>query len=352
MATAKKVSEKVAADLHMIHNPFADTTTQPKIPDGKVNDSLGFTAQDVFELKNAESTTATPLTNVVDLLLYPGRYGQLIAFNCEGNLSTRGYRLQQFDQAGSIGWVSARVADGGASGTPTGAVAVTDSEEYGQWRIVSAGLQLKLLNSQEEDDGWWEAIRLTQSENSNEWYLSTSNTTGETPADSDGLIAPIQRASDFRTKDLANDPSYSTGLLRDLHAVQFELHGKTEYHDFIQGVTPMKWTAEEELSYTASLAEVRFNSGFDTALDMANTFCDNSYDMIYLRLHCRPNDENNATDNGSRFHVNCITNQEICFDHDSKENRFQTKNESIGEPICGMHFQGRRMLGNAATLIT
>lgn len=336
-SSVKKVSEKVAADLHMVHNPFADTTTQPKIPDGKVNDSLGQTFTDVFELQNKVDAP------IMHILMFAGKHGMLVMRNSTGELSTRGYRNQRFQNAGYVDWHTTRVA----LGAGTAQRLVKDLSGQGLWRIVSAGMQLKLLNSQEEDNGWFEAVRVTQPTQSGQFVLSTDDPV--TPTNGNGVICPLGYLSQLETADIANDPSYSTGLLRDLHRVQFELHGKLDYHDFKQGKTTLAYDDQDEFNFDAALGQVNFNPGSSEVMEIADNFIDESYDMVYLRLHCREND--GSTTAGSKLHCHVTSNQEISYAQSNVLNRFQTKNDSVGESIMGIHFQGRRNMGNAATLI-
>lgn len=338
-AVTKKanVANEVMQQLHMFHNPFADTTSQPKIPDGKVNESLGFTTQSVTEVRNAQGITT------LHMLLYPGMNGAVLIDNLElgsglASLGSRTYYIPGFTGSSGANWSGA---------TTTGTeFQVLGIDDYAQWRLVSCGLQLKLLNSQEEDDGWWEAIRLNV-EHANGDYILTTTNNAASPA-TNGALAPVGLLQESQTKagTLVNEQSYSTGLLRDLHRVQFELHGRKDYHDFISMRNQIRIPGGAQVNVDNSTNfEVEFQPAYDQPWDLANQFMDNSYDMLYIRLHCR---DNNGTDSlGSRFHVNAISNQEIMFDKAERESRFHTKSHSIGGSI-GSHNYARRGGQNAA----
>jgi hypothetical protein len=327
MVAAKKVSDKVARDLHTLHNPFAGQTSQPKIPDGKVNDSMGFTAKDVFEFKNAEDE------DTIDILLYAGRTGMMI-YTGSTAFGTRSYETQQFSGAGVVDWTEGMTAP-----MPSAGFLVEDPERYGLWRVVSTGMQLKLMNSLEENDGWWEAIRVSEAMDSAAWWLTTGPANYALPAGA-GLVAPVGYLTQtVKNYDLPNHPTYSTGLLRDLINVQFELHGRMDYHDFKVGKSKCEIEAGDGLSYTgAGSHEVFFDNGRDSVHEMVDNFVDSSYDMIFIRLHCRQNVAADPSANGSRFHCHLITNQEIYFPGEARENRYQTKCDSIGSHLCSIYF--------------
>lgn len=355
-SSAKKVSEKVAADLHMLHNPFADTTTQPKIPDGKVNDSLGQTFTDVFELNNKQDAP------IMHLLMYAGKFSQLISEGSTNEQLSRGYGTQRFQTAGFINWLTARLVQFNEGGTPDNTTQriVNDPSQHGLWRIVSCGMQLKLLNAQEEDNGWFEAVRITQPMNSASYVLTTDHTdaTATDAQNNEGIIIPYGFLEELKNADLANDPSYSTGLLRDLHRVQFECHGKLDYHDFKQGKKQLAFDFQDEGvgadtavpgKFVKARGDMRFNGGSTEVMELADNFIDPSYDMVYVRLHCRTNDGTGSL--GSKLHCHLTSNQEISYAQSNAFNRFQTKSDTVGESVMGIHFQGRRAQGNAATLI-
>jgi hypothetical protein len=331
-------ASNIRDQLHMVHNPFADTTQQPKIPDGKVNSSLGFQTSTIQELSNATGE------DTIEILLYAGTNSMYVAKNvAQATLGSRDYFIPNLTGSNAVNW-------GDVNNPPDPSSLVIQNEQYGLWRVVSCGLRLKLLNPSEEDDGWWEAIRMNKENECAQWRLTTTGNVGSRTAN--GTVAPVgQLTTAQETDELVNNPTYSTGLLRDLHRVQFELHGKSNYHDFIKRKREIELTSTDiDAADTSVNYEVTFNQGADNVYEMADNFVDTSYEMIYIRLHCRSN-TGTAPNLGSRFHVHGISNQEIYFDENERENRFHTKTHTVGASHMSIHFQGRRELLNAATLI-
>lgn len=327
---------EVRDSLHMLHDPFSDRTNQPKIPDGKINDSLGLSSTNVFELSAA--------TTEVHMLLYAGCNSCLIAQNVEQQDALRNYYVPKISSSGeSLIWIGADTTIPSVND-----FTVASNQEYGMWRTVSTGLQLKLLNPAEEDDGWWEAVRISPDETATYWEMSTfENGLGAADRTNAGCLVPYGILNQYVGKPLSNDNTYSTGLLRDLHEVQFELHGRKDYHDFKLRRNGVRLEGGVyEVDTTANVAN--FTSAEDDVHELIQNFADESMDMIYLRFHTRAP----ATDvNPSRFHTHIVNNQEVHYPTGTVENRFHSKCTSVGAGTMSIHFQGRRSQQNAATFV-
>lgn len=346
----------VKDQLLMLHNPFAEATSQPKIPDGARTTSLGHTASWVGEYEVNAGTG--------HMILFPGLAGGLLY--TDGGPSAppsptwtrediaRNYRVPLYTDTGGPDFGDY------ANSTTTFVIKPNADTPYGSWRIVSQGMQLKLLNATESDDGWWEAIRLTPRNAGEDWYFTTGDglpSSIDGPADpeplsgliaTDGAVAPaLLDTSGYKTQNLSDNPTYSTGLLRDLHKVQFELLGNRDRVSYTN--------IEDQYSFSSSVWTGDFQKtpwhiqgDFDTSSpdSAANNWVDTvGYDMVYIRLHTRDSAP------FSKFHVNVQANFEFVHENDTKEKRYETKCESIGSGAVSLHLQARRANGNAATLI-
>lgn len=322
--------------LEVFHDPFSAATSQPKIPDGKTTESLGISVQTVGEIVNEVDGDA----DTMHLLLFAGQNTGLIAF--DSNSGIAGTQIYGFEDAGGCDWTDV----GGSGGN------VSQNQEYGQWRVVSTGLRLSLLNAVEEDDGWFEAVRLNEPLQTLDYFLATVDRTIH--GANNGCIVPgfpATRAG-FKTRTLSNEPSYVTGLLRDFENYQFDLHGKLDHHDFIQGKQNLY------LETTAISASTPFVSpftgdftadGYSSVYDVINQYIDPGYDMIYIRVHSRANTSANTALNGSRLHYNLVSNQEITYQGDQRDSRYQTVSSNIGLAAAARHGTLRRLQGQAGT---
>lgn len=341
----KMSAHEVKQQLHMMHNPFSTATSQPKIPDGKTNDSLGFATQVVTEVGNAVNA------KVMHLLLYPGMNGGIVcedvAQSPDGGAFAldRTYYIPTYDGSNGLDWTG--LTDSTVEST------ISNPDNYALWRIVSQGLQLKLLNPTDQDDGWWEAIRLSTAVDNPDYRLTTGNNSALNAGDS-GCIAPVSIVKgQLSAQNLSNESSYSTGLLRDLHRVQFELHGQKDYHDFIHMRDDLLLDPNSVDNLTLGYDtrnDCNGVPGEDSFNDIIKQNIDLSYDMVYIRCYCRPN-TGVSPFLGSRLHLNVVSNQEIVFDPIERESRFQTKSHSIGADPTSIHCQGRRADQNAAKLV-
>ena len=332
-------SNEIKNQLHVLHNPFSDKTSQPKIPDGKANESLGFATQSVQEIANAQGE------DIMHILLYPGMNSGVVIDNAaQADVGARTYYIPTFFGSSGVDWDDA--VDGG-----TATFNVRGQDNYALWRLVSQGLQLKLLNPVDQDDGWWESVRVTPELTNVDWRLTTGNNSSQ-PGGNNGTIAPVGLIKSLLSQQtLSNEQSYSTGLLRDLHRVQFECHGQKDFHDFIHQRNEIRLASNgiTAIDKTTDF-ETQFALGAPDPVDVIEQFVDTSYDMVYLRLHCRAN--TGTTPNlGSRFHLNCISNQEVVFDHEERESRFHTKTHTIGTGAASIHMQARRADQNAAKMV-
>lgn len=333
--------------LEVFHDPFSNSTTQPKIPDGKAIESLGLSLQSVGELKNKED--ASPFegsAEEIHLMLFAGQNAGLVAYNVDdtGSSGATSFNVYGYEDAGGCNWQPVSVAGG----------ACLQHTEYGQWRTVSSGLRLSMLNAIEEDDGWFEAVRINAPLDATEDYiLATLDRTAVSTVKDNGCVIPIHpfsnSSSDLAERTLSNEPSYVTGLMRDLENYQFELHGKMDHHDFVQGKRTIDLTGDHISS--ANPLSLPFTGGFaenaSEVYDVINQYIDPGYDMIYIRLHCRANVSTSPTLNGSRLHFNLVSNQEVTYRGDQRDSRYQTMSQNVGLSAAAKHGVLRRLRGAA-----
>lgn len=141
-------------------------------------------------------------------------------------------------------------------------------------RLVSCGLQLSLENSPDENEGYWEAVRIP-----NVPYTVVDPVTG--------VISPSNFAA---FSSIANYQSFQTGKLRDLHRFQFKLNSRADEHFF---QTP------------------------------ADLF-DPTFDVILIKIYGR-----RVAASPSIIRYNVVSNQEIVYDDTTLMSRLQTKNDRI-----------------------
>jgi hypothetical protein len=313
--------------LAMYHDPFSRATKQPKIPDGKANESLGFQTQAVLE--------AVASSSDLHFLLYPGQDAGLVIagdLQSDGAFATQKYNVVGFTGSNGMNWNSVSTAGGIAA----------MQDNYAWWRCVSSGLRLSLLNPAEEDDGWWEAVRVTEPMETTDYQLTTKDTSANRT--SQGTIAPTRLLNKMINRNLVNERSYTTGLLRDLKKHVFSLHGVKDEHDLRQQSEYHDFQADDITNFDSVDVVGTFDIGKGDIKDIINTVIDPGYDMIYIRVKGR------SGTNKSRLHVNVVSNQEITFGADERESRFHTASANIG-PAMSEHIHAKRSFGSASHVV-
>lgn len=290
--------------MNMYLEPFSRATKQPKIPDGKVGESLGFQTQAVSELIARDSD------GEMTILLFPGISSGVIAYGQEttesASISSNRFKLMTYSGSNNVNYNFLTSNGGGL---------VSFQDDYSMWRVVSQGLRLSLLNPAETDDGWWESSRLHVGHKTTDFALAPGVNK------SFGHLVPDGICLDGRSLNIVNETSYSTGTLRGLKDHVFKLHPVKDDHDFVHPrMTTL--TDASDISNINSDNIVRFDSGSEAAMELINSAIDQSFDMILIKIHGRT-DANNRT----RLHANLVCNQEIVYQATETESRFHTSTE-------------------------
>jgi len=172
-------------------DPFDGKITQPKILDGSVTRSSGLK----FRQTGSFTLDATGADNYICIL--PGL---------------------------SNGLLMRKAADGAwtmPNAYPTHLGTTTNRANVRKCRLVSTALKLSLLNSSDDNEGYWEAVRVPTE------GLIVSDTTAPVGED-----YRIRTTATFALTDLANYNTFQTGRLRDLHRFLFKLNSTAPDHTF------------------------------------------------------------------------------------------------------------------------
>jgi len=168
--------QSAASELAVYKNPFSVKTQQPRIPDGSRNHSLGVSYRTHLGSIDPESRSAY-------CVLFPGA-------------GTFGTVLKSTDKV--------EIAAMHAS------TKIVMNAEMEAWRGVSFGMKIRNISNSLENGGTWQAIRLRPC------VLATEGVIPPT------VIPPIA--------DWANDPSFSSGRLRDIGRKDFICATENDEH--------------------------------------------------------------------------------------------------------------------------
>nr|QKY77694.1 capsid protein [Haslea ostrearia associated bacilladnavirus] len=308
--TKKSVSGTTAHLLKPLLMPFDRTNMQPKIPDGKVGTSIGQKFTTTREHFNVGAG------NIMHALLFPGQSGGLVVIGCQ-NFGTQPISTPAYNGGGGFTYAHDAV---------TSMSTLLAKEGYHSWRVVSQAARFELLNAAEEDDGWWEACRVTDTTSMFDYQLvQHDNEAGR----DNGTIIPYWLLATFQSKPITDEMTYESGRLKDLHKREFQLHQVKDEVDFTQLCSPtvIEGGNETGIGSPGSPYLVDWNgigganNGEKYGMQNYNAirnYIDFGYDMIYFRFHCR------AAATPTRLLTHVVSNQEIQFSSDAGESRYQT----------------------------
>lgn len=337
-------SRKSAASIAVFHNPFSKATQQARIPDGKATASLGTRVQAVKNFIPIDDT----YFNTMHCLLVPGLNNGLFIYGVNSDQSGRpdfqclgfsGHGNLQQNLNGSAGaWPTDATGDGGD-------IELKQVNALAKWRLVSQGLNIKLVNNNESNDGWFEAVRINQVKDLSDWQVSTINDSNNNSA------AGVMPSTAFMTTliqdtELINEASYQSGLLKDIHRHIF-CNQPIEDTPFTELRENYKLRTNSDTADVGGLDAgtdvytdgpgipaagvggryYQLNKGSARANELVKAMVDQHHDIIYIRLHCRDAAEP-PTSARSQVLFHLCANHEIMYDSSREVSKYMKPGET------------------------
>lgn len=243
-------------------DPFDKQLSQPKLLDGKVSRSSGIRLRATGEITcNGSGSTY--------IALIPG-LSNVICWRVDADPAVPEIAPNAF--AGHLD-------------------TVTDRAHVKSSRIVGTALRLSLVNSADQNEGYWEAARIPTSSMDYSFYEPD-------PVNAPGVTttALSLRLTDM---DLSNHATYQTGKLRDLHRFQFKLNA-----------------IDNDIQFSRILTEP----------PTKEQFVSEQWDTIIIKIHGRV--EVGAP---SMVMYDCISNQEIIYAENTALARLMTTSPYVSE---------------------
>lgn len=362
---SRNLGGRAAAELAAFHNPFSKVVQQPRIPDGKATNSLGVRCQSVKDMKVGNAVSWDLAKNTTHIFLFPGISSSVIAFNTPTNFQNEDPQNRDFYVMGykdhapffvgtDLQWFR---NDGSEEAT------LSNTKKIAKWRLVSAGLKMSLINNDETNDGWFEAVRINNCMANEDFMLTTMNNLN---LNSMGAVTPsINFAQQMENEtSLVEETSYQTGLLKDIHKYTFNLHPTTDQIEFktmnedynLRNNIPDDPTTtavgqNDIARYDGNLGVFNKIAYFDNGSQRAQNFVDKmvcrDHDMIYIRVHGRST--NAASDPSSQLLLHATSNYEVMYDASNDFSKFQLKGEN--HPQMDRHMQAKKDEGSEAMKI-
>lgn len=247
-------------------NPFLKSNIGAKIPDGKATLSNPVRVQSVYEyvVTGLQDTTGVQSGQCI-ICLMP-------SINNVASIFTGGAEpVKALPLTNHVPMTP---------GSSTSQYSQPAGNMVQKWRIVSHALKISLINNAEENDGWWEAIRINPDVKDGS-YVSGS------VGPFYGILGGVNATSLPFVPDLLENwtqhPTYISGRLREIHTVMFKLNSTSTDHDFL----PLK------------------NDGAISDL------LDPAYDCILIRINGRITSESDNSKTRLLFHG--VSNQELIY---------------------------------------
>lgn len=324
-------SSEAAACMAVALNAFSDKTMQPRFPDGKANESVGMKYQMINEVEYT-------VDGEMEIIFFPG-------LNCAIHVqhATSKSLGAQTSTDNNAQTKVQRITNHITGPVETAGDLVTmqqvDERHVAKWRVVSYGLLLSLVNNSEENDGWWEACRITPSNDIRQYGVTVAGTGGS--AEGPYGTQPLTFWHDIpvlTSSEMLNQASYTTGKLRNIHNVLFQLNPEYEDREFV------------DLSKETTMRVPSLSAAYGIPLDAGNNayppgatqwlggkcersdnssprindeavsqFIDGAFDAIFIRIH---GVDNSSGRSPSRLTMHSVMNQEIVYDEKALNAKF------------------------------
>jgi hypothetical protein len=282
-------------------NPFLKNA-QPRIADGAANKSISSS----YRTTNAVTITAG---NIGHFMFVPGLKTGL--FWTDGVPTGANMNRADYNNGSDItfsipGWAS-------NPGVPT-AREIDAATNIAKYRLVSQGLRLTCIDNDQNNDGFYEAVRVNRPRNALDWTIE-----GLTANMNDVYLEPIVSAGlglpDLVSSSITDDDSYMCGSIKSLANKQFNLKPTKDEVRFKNFRERCLATFQETIPAVPHSHIYAVNEGDDDIFAVWENMMDLEYDILYIRIH--PGSTNNAN-----LLVETCVNWEFIFDQTSSLARY------------------------------
>lgn len=273
-------------------NPFLKTNIGAKIPDGKATLSNPVRVQSVVEMISTGIENLSGELSGQSVVCLMPCINSVASVFVGGALPVRPLALTNHVPL-VIG------TDGTKYSQPVGNIVQ-------KWRVVSQALKISLVNNAEENDGWWEAIRISPDFKDGSYVSGNEGSFYGILGGSDSTATGTSKRLPFveeLQENWTQHPTYISGRLREIHTVMFKLNSTTTDHDFL----PLK------------------QDGPITDL------LDPAYDVILIRINGRIT---SASDNSkTRLLFHGVSNQELIYKDNAVLQQYATPCYAVNNAI-------------------
>jgi len=331
MAKGYYSNDDAKKQLAVMNWPHSNVTSAPKIPDGALTHSMGLKS-------HGYDSDTFGASSEMFVLLWPGQSAFCGLYDTDltdapskivPNTAVSNQFLNGRNPATSVDPLNDNVL----VSTVEPKTNVTVTTKTAAWRGVSYGINIKLLNNDNENSGSFTARRFNVPKSVDLWniYL-TGNAAGALAGTPRALHGTVPRLKDILkrvspTVTAANNNSFVTGKLKDIGKHYFQLNDQAVGgHDMIRqdfdiGTSMVAMDVEGEYQLDPSAAN---NQPF------SDQFLDDQFDMILIHM---------TGVAASNVAIDCVANRE--FQLNALDTRKSTESE------CAIDYNGYKKMQNS-----
>lgn len=315
-------------------NPFANRSGA-KRPDGAVPESHALSHRISAQITCAP-VPETPDTfggGVTHIVMIPGLHCGAIGMNGNGTGTDTPYL------PGYYKWATDSFIDGKFQGNAATATTINEFNIQGsinKWRVVSQGMRLKLLNTFEKNDGWFQSVRLNYKLNLAHWEVYaglTGGIAGETVliTNDTSYMRPTKQLiiDECLNKELAEHKSYTCGSLAEIGNFQWDLGSYSRNNEFNnireKYILPNGAITPVDAPGPGPDALAKLVSGYNQGAALYDATNDSHYDLIYIRIF--------PGAAGSNLLADLVSHHEVCYDLDTPLAKFMTANKTMSAEL-------------------
>ena len=314
-------------------NAFSNETNQPRFPDGRASESTGLRYLSNQELE-------VNFDGLMEVILFPGVNTCMAVRNATSKmLGNRTSVENSYDV--KLQGVNNNVI--GLCSTNGNQLEFTQSTNsyVAKWRGVSYGMFFQTVNNADENDGWWEAIRIQQSQDLEEYHYVFDN---DLATQNPPVPQPLHIFHDFPDVggDMVNQVSYSQGVIREFSGHLFQLNHEVGERDFVDmnktmrieidgpptssgpgaaiPLDALKASPSPSRNYVGQKFSSSSTGSSNRIKDQSlQQFFDTGFDCIYMRIH---GVDNSTGRSATRVTCTCAMNVELVYDEKALNSRF------------------------------
>jgi hypothetical protein len=209
-----------------------------------------------------------------------------------------------------------------------------DNSYVAKWRGNSYGVFFQTVNNADENDGWWEAIRFSMSQDIKDYRFCFNQAIG-----TDSQALHFWPAFPEVGGSIVNQVSYSQGVIREISKVLFQLNHENGDREFVDMNQRMLVNAPGPVTkpgvpldalqiYKDPLRRdyIGMEMFSDPILSSARMkdepiaqFFDQGFDCILIRIHGADNSSGRSP---TRVTCTCAMNLELVYDEKALNSRF------------------------------